>query len=129
MLPPPLRVTIKNRFALGRATVTQNDRSVGRSPFPASQATGPALGPGPSGFKSRTKALRRSGFLLLMALVGCTPPGPRALLDGKRKIEHHRYLEAVEQLETATALLPTNANAWNYLGLAYHYAGKPVEAE
>jgi Flp pilus assembly protein TadD len=62
-------------------------------------------------------------------LAGCTPPGPRALLEGKRLIEKGKYPQAVDRLKTAATLLPTNAQAWNYFGLACHYAGKPAEAE
>jgi len=72
-------------------------------------------------------------LVLLLAgaflFAGCTPPGPRALLSGKRLIEKGRYPQAVQELKTATALLATNAQAWNYLGLACHYAGKSAEAE
>ena len=60
---------------------------------------------------------------------GCTPAGPKALLDGKRLIEQAKYARAIEKLHRATSLLSTNAQAWNYLGLAYHYAGKTDEAE
>src|SRR5262245_46417230 len=66
---------------------------------------------------------------IALLLAGCTPPGPRALLDGKRQIERGSYLQAVEQLKPATALLPGNAQAWNYLGVACHYAGQTAEAE
>lgn len=57
------------------------------------------------------------------------PAGPRAVLQGKKSIEQGKYAQAVLQLRTATSLLPTNAQAWNYLGLAYHYAGQIDEAE
>lgn len=71
-------------------------------------------------------------LLLLTAAVawiaGCTPAGPRALLRGKRLIEQGRYTEAVDSLKTATSILTTNAQAWNYLGLAYHHAGQPANA-
>jgi len=69
-------------------------------------------------------------FIILAALLGgCTPPGPRALLTGKRLLEKGRPGEAVEELRRATALLKTNAIAWDYLGLACHYAGLWEEAE
>jgi len=68
-------------------------------------------------------------FAALLLLAGCTPAGPRALLDGKKLIEKGKYSQAVEKLKTATTLLPNNAHAWNYLGLAYHHAGQPAEAE
>lgn len=71
-------------------------------------------------------------FLLLAAvavwLAGCAPSGPRALLRGKRLIEQGKYEEAVDQLKVATSLLSTNAQAWNYLGLAYHHARQPANA-
>jgi len=35
---------------------------------------------------------------------------------------------AVAQLKTATTLLPTNAAAWNYYGVALQRAGQPAEA-
>ncbi len=61
-------------------------------------------------------------------VTGCKPPGPRALLEGQNLVEHGRYAEAIERLKTATTLLSTNADAWNYLGLAYHQAGQPDDA-
>jgi tetratricopeptide (TPR) repeat protein len=73
------------------------------------------------------------GWLLLAAvgvlLAGCMPPGPRALLEGKSLLEQRKYDQAVEQLRDATALLPTNALAWEYLGLACQYAGQAAEAD
>ncbi len=44
-------------------------------------------------------------------------------------MEQGRYSQAVEKLKTATGLLATNAQAWNYLGLAYHYAGQAADAQ
>lgn len=68
-------------------------------------------------------------FLLLAVLIaGCTPPGPRALLDGKRLLDEGKYPQAVERLKIATSLLTTNAQAWNYLGVAHHRAGQPTDA-
>src|ERR1041385_7140054 len=69
-------------------------------------------------------------FFLTLALIfaGCMPPGPRALLKGKRLLEQGRYPEAIEQLRTATAIINTNAQAWNYLGLAYQQAGQVSNA-
>jgi len=60
--------------------------------------------------------------------TGCRPPGPRALLDGQMLVEHGRYAEAIVRLKTATTLLSTNGDAWNYLGLAYHKSGQATEA-
>ena len=69
--------------------------------------------------------------VFLALLAGCTPPGPRALLEGRDLLEAGKYPEAVERLTRATSLLTTNAQAWNYLGLACHRAGaadRAVEA-
>jgi tetratricopeptide (TPR) repeat protein len=63
-----------------------------------------------------------------IVLAGCTPAGPRALLDGKRLLDEGKYAPAIEKLKTATSLLGTNANAWNYLGLAYQYGGQATNA-
>lgn len=71
-------------------------------------------------------ALCALSFFLLLA--GCTPAGPRALLDGEALLKQGRPAEAVERLRRATELLPGNAQAWNHLGLAYHRAGRVAEA-
>jgi tetratricopeptide (TPR) repeat protein len=90
-----------------------------------------AMGASRSGWFANKLAHLSYGVALLLVLVsmGCTPAGPRALLEGERLIKHGRYQEAVTELKTATSLLSTNAHAWNYLGLAHQYAGQPVEAE
>jgi len=49
-------------------------------------------------------------------------------LEGKRLLDEGKYPEAVESLKRATVLLPKNALAPNYLGLAYHAAQQPEEA-
>jgi tetratricopeptide (TPR) repeat protein len=67
-------------------------------------------------------------FLLLLS-VGCTPGGPKAFLQGEKLVEKGKYTQAIEKLKLATSLIPTNAQAWNYLGLAYHHAGQFGEAE
>jgi tetratricopeptide (TPR) repeat protein len=71
-------------------------------------------------------------FLLFLALAlfiaGCSPSGPRALLKGKKLLEHGDYAGAMAQCKTATSLLATNAQAWNYLGVACQYAGQPTDA-
>ncbi|HXS68875.1 MAG TPA: tetratricopeptide repeat protein [Candidatus Polarisedimenticolia bacterium] len=66
--------------------------------------------------------------LVALALTGCKPPGPRALLAGKALIERGQYADAVERLKKATSLMNTNAQAWNYLGLAYHQSGNANDA-
>ena len=68
----------------------------------------------------------------VLVLGGCMPPGPRALLEGKRLLERGKYAEAIERFQTATSLLATNAQvwqAWNYLGLACQYSGDATGAE
>jgi tetratricopeptide (TPR) repeat protein len=68
--------------------------------------------------------------LLLALLAGCTPPGPRTLLEGKRLMDEGKYPQAIEKLRAATSLLGgTNALAWNYLGVACQQAGELAEAE
>jgi tetratricopeptide (TPR) repeat protein len=65
---------------------------------------------------------------LVLALAGCSPSGPRALLKGKKQLERGNYDAAVAQLKIATSLLNSNAQAWNYLGVACQHAGQPAEA-
>ena len=70
-------------------------------------------------------------FLIAIAsiwLAGCGPPGPRALLEGKRLMDQGNYTAAIEELKRAAALLSKDARAWNYLGLAYHHAGQAENA-
>jgi tetratricopeptide (TPR) repeat protein len=67
-------------------------------------------------------------LLSLWVLTGCTPPGPRALLQGDRLIKEGSYAKAIVYLQEATGLLPQNAQAFNHLGLAYHGVGQPAEA-
>lgn len=79
---------------------------------------------------------KRSAHILLVSLTlysaflftGCTPPGPRALLDGERLLREGKTEEAVEKLETAARLLPKDARARNFLGLAYHRTGRVKNA-
>ena len=76
--------------------------------------------------------LFRSGAILFLALTvilaGCTPAGPKALLKGKKYLDHGDFADAVAQFKTATTLLATNANAWNYYGVALQRAGQPDDA-
>src|ERR1022692_3985392 len=78
--------------------------------------------------KNRVKKYLAGLLALVLAITGCTPTGPRALLEGKRLLEEGQYAGAVEKLKLATSLLSTNAQAWNYLGLAYHRADDPTNA-
>jgi len=78
--------------------------------------------------KNRTGIV--SGLILALAvlLTACAPPGPRALLKGKKLLDAGNYDEALQELKTATENMPTNAVAWNYRGLAYHRAGQVTNA-
>src|SRR5665213_687517 len=67
-------------------------------------------------------------LLLAVFIAGCTPAGPRALLNGKKFLDRGDFTQAVEQLKTATTLLPSNAPAWNYYGVALQHAGRPDDA-
>ena len=72
------------------------------------------------------------GAIIFCALVilaaGCAPPGPRALLKGKKLLERGDYAAAVAELKTATSLVATNAQAWNYYGVALQHAGQSAAA-
>src|SRR5580765_3411727 len=68
-------------------------------------------------------------LLLLVIATSCTPAGPKALVQGEKLIDKGNYTQAIEKLQLATTLIPTNGQAWNYLGLAYHHAGQLGEAE
>src|ERR1700720_1590834 len=65
---------------------------------------------------------------LVILAAGCSPPGSRALLKGEKLLERGDYAAAVAELKTATALLTTNAQAWNYYGVALQHAGQPANA-
>jgi tetratricopeptide (TPR) repeat protein len=79
-----------------------------------------------------TKNRIRRGAIVFFALAifisGCTPPGPRALLKGKKLLARGDYADAVAELKTATTILPASAPAWNYLGVACQHAGQPADA-
>jgi tetratricopeptide (TPR) repeat protein len=68
------------------------------------------------------------GLAAVLLATGCTPAGPSALLKGKKYLDRGDYAAAVAQLKTATTLLSTNAQAWNYYGVALQFAGQPDDA-
>jgi len=73
--------------------------------------------------------LRFSLFLALAFFVaGCSPAGPRALRNGAKLLERGDYAAAMAQLKTAKTLLATNAQAWNYYGVACQHAGQFTNA-
>jgi tetratricopeptide (TPR) repeat protein len=70
---------------------------------------------------------------LAILLCACGPAGPRAVIKGEKLLRKGDYPAAVEKLEEATRLLakdpaPVQAQAWNFLGLAYQNAGQPDKA-
>lgn len=65
---------------------------------------------------------------LVLLLSGCTPAGPRAMLKGKKYLDRGDVADAISQFRRATTLLATNANAWNYLGVALQHDGQLEEA-
>jgi tetratricopeptide (TPR) repeat protein len=65
---------------------------------------------------------------LLLVAAGCTPAGPRALLKGKKLLDRGDYAAAAAELKNATDLMQTNAQAWNYYGVALQLAGRPEES-
>jgi tetratricopeptide (TPR) repeat protein len=65
---------------------------------------------------------------LVVFVTACGPPGPRALLQGRKFLEAGQTEAAVKEFKSAVSFLPTNAAAWNYLGLAYHHAGQSTNA-
>lgn len=79
-----------------------------------------------------TKNRAEARFVALLALVvmlsACAPPGPRALLKGKKLLDAGQTTAAIAELNIATVLMPTNAAAWNYLGVAYHRTGQWTNA-
>ena len=84
----------------------------------------------PSAMLAKINSVYALIFLFAFALVlsGCTPAGPRALLQGKRELDAGNDAAAAEQFRLATSLLVTNANAWNYYGVALQRTGQPDEA-
>jgi tetratricopeptide (TPR) repeat protein len=70
-------------------------------------------------------------FCLLAAaafITACSPPGPAALMNGKKLLDAGKTDDAIVELKTAVTLMQTNAAAWNYLGVAYHRAGFWMDA-
>lgn len=69
--------------------------------------------------------------LVLLVLSGCTPAGPKALLQGERLLEQGKTSAAIAKFEKAVELIPDHAMAHLYLGLAHHKnedAGKAIES-
>jgi tetratricopeptide (TPR) repeat protein len=76
----------------------------------------------------RIDSVRIWTLATFLALGGCAPRGLEALRRGDEALAAGRPAEAVPLLEQAVTDLPTEALAWNQLGLAYHGVGKADEA-
>ncbi len=93
----------------------------------------PAAAPS-QGAEQPGKGAWRAGLFwgLFLFVAGCGVQGRDHLLLGQRLLREGRPAEAIEPLQAAIQALQTNApaaaQAWNYLGLAYHRAGQPAEA-
>jgi len=66
--------------------------------------------------------------LALVLLTACSPSGPRALEKGQKLMASGKASEAIAKFEQATQLFAgespqAQAQAFNWLGLAYHQAG------
>ncbi len=62
--------------------------------------------------------------LLVLLSAGCRPRDQRAFQNGVNLLDRGRYSEAAEELTLAASLVGTNAQIWNYLGVAWHQAGQ-----
>jgi tetratricopeptide (TPR) repeat protein len=70
----------------------------------------------------------RAALALLVFLVACGPPGPRALLKADRLIQEGKYRQALQELEAARPYLERDPRLWNWFGLAYQGAGDAPHA-
>jgi tetratricopeptide (TPR) repeat protein len=66
--------------------------------------------------------------LLAALLTGCGPAGTHALLKGKKMLDEGDYADAADEFKSATEDMPTNAVAWNYLGVAQEHTGQGADA-
>ena len=73
------------------------------------------------GTRQKFQVIAMCGLLLLV--LGCQPPGARALFEGEARLKAGEPKLAIAQFEKAVKLLPGEWRAWNYLGLARHRAG------
>lgn len=88
--------------------------------------------------KNECPAKKRDGkavslcFLAILAfavaLAGCGPAGSHALLKGEKLLQEGDYADAADEFKAATEVMTTNAEAWNYLGVAEQHAGQYEEA-
>ncbi len=85
----------------------------------------------------KKRGQKLSSLLLVSTLSiyvsACGPAGPRNVIKGEKLLRKGDYQGAIEHLEDATRQLAkdtpeTQAQAWNFLGLAYQSAGQPGPA-
>ncbi len=65
---------------------------------------------------------------LAVALAGCSPAGTHALLKGKKLLDQGDFADAADEFRSATEDMSTNAEAWNYLGVADQHSGQLDDA-
>lgn len=78
---------------------------------------------------SRSSSVRAAFLAAVLLAAGCQPHGPEALRRGDELLRAGKAAEAVPMLERAATELSEDPRAWNFLGLAYHAAGRPSEAQ
>jgi len=78
---------------------------------------------------SRSSSVRAAFLAAVLFAAGCQPHGPEALRRGDELLRAGKATEAVPMLERAATELSDDPRAWNFLGLAYHAAGRPAEAQ
>lgn len=78
--------------------------------------------------RARQSALLLALLSFALALTGCGPPGAHELLKGKKLLDNGDYAGAADEFRAATEIMTTNAQAWNYLGVAEQHAGQFEEA-
>jgi tetratricopeptide (TPR) repeat protein len=82
--------------------------------------------------QKRPISIFRLHFLVLgvltAILAGCSPAGTHALLKGKQLLDAGDYSDAADEFKEATEYMSTNAEAWNYLGVAEQHSGQMEEA-
>ena len=131
-------LTIKNQA--GKSLISASRHRRPNATFRRRESLNSVFPPPQGGVPCAALAQRRGGIMRLSHLMvllcavtffaACSPPGVRDLLEGKRLLESGKYRPAVEKFRAATVQLGgTNAQAYNYLGLACHQAGLFDEAE
>jgi tetratricopeptide (TPR) repeat protein len=120
MLPPEQMLSIKNESG-------------------ETQVFRPALSPiSPPSLSASVRTFRNGSaprlwvFVLVAVLAaglsGCAPAGTHALLKGKKYLDEGNYADAADEFKSATEEMATNAEAWNYLGVAEQHTGQLEDA-